>query len=51
MAASDQPLGATLKYIAIGMERITPQMAALLVALVQNKPVIRHNLDKKLLLL
>ncbi len=37
-ALSDQPLGATLKYIAMGMDTSAPVMAPRLVVFFQNKP-------------
>ena len=35
----DQPFGETLKNIAIGIDDITPHIAALLVAFLQNNPI------------
>ncbi len=40
MEASDHPFGATLKYMAMGMDNMTPQIAALFVVFHQNKPVM-----------
>ena len=39
-ALLDQPFGATLKYMAIGMDVNAPTIAALLVVFFQNRPKI-----------